>query len=82
MNVKLTVRYASGRQDHFGVEIFGGGGAKFRLKEFVKDCTLVLKTETELIVIPSHAIESLSFALPESGHELLLKDVRNATRLN
>jgi hypothetical protein len=82
MNVKMTVRYASGREDRFQVEIFGGGAAEFRLKEFAKNCTLVLKTEAELIIIPAHAIESVSFALPESGWEKrALKDLRKATRL-
>ena len=83
MNVKMTVRYTSGREDHFEVEVFGGGAAEFRLKEFVKDPTLVLKTEDELIVIPPHAIESISLALPESGGaQSSLKNLRKARRLN
>ena len=83
MKAKMTLRYTSGREDHFEVEIFGGGAAEFRLKEFVKDPTLVLKTETELIVVPAHAIESVSLTLPESGYEQLpLKNVRMARRLN
>ncbi|HJY86342.1 MAG TPA: hypothetical protein VKE24_05845 [Candidatus Acidoferrales bacterium] len=82
MNVNMKVRYASGREDHFQVEIFGGGAAEFRLKDFIKDPTLVLKTEAELIIIPAHAIECVSLALPESEiEELPLKRVRKATRL-
>jgi hypothetical protein len=82
MNVKMTVRYVSGREERFEVEIFGGGGAGFRLNEFAKNCTLVLKTEAEVIIIPSHAIEYVSIALPVSGCEQLpLKDLRNAKRL-
>jgi hypothetical protein len=83
MNVKMTVRYASGREDHFEVQIFGLGAGEFRLKEFIKDPTLVLKTEAELIIIPAHAVESISFALPESEQEqLALKNLRKATRLS
>src|SRR5206468_3609443 len=39
MNAKMTVRYASGREEDFEVEIFGAGSAEFRLKDFVKDPT-------------------------------------------
>ena len=83
MNAKMTVRYVSGREDHFEVEIFGGGkSAEFRLKDFIKDPTLVLKTEAEVIVIPAHAIESVSLALSESEfEELPFKNIRRATRL-
>jgi hypothetical protein len=83
MNAKMTVRYASGREDHFEIEIYGGGSAKFRFEEFLKDPTLVLRTAGELIFIPAHAIESISLALPESeGEQLPLKNLRRATRVS
>ncbi len=82
MDVKLTVRYCSGREEQFEVEIFGGGSAEFRLKEFVKNPTLVLQTEGELIVIPAHAIEAVSLEFPEEEREgLPLDNIRKAKRL-
>jgi hypothetical protein len=81
MNAKMTVRYASGREEHFEVELLGGG-AEFPFREFLKDPTLVLKTDAELIIIPAHAIENIRFALSESeGRQLPLTNVRKATRL-
>jgi hypothetical protein len=72
---KITIRYVSGREDQFEVEIYGGGkSAEFRLKEFVKDPTL-------LILIPAAAIECVTIALPESDTEQLsLPKIRKAQR--
>jgi hypothetical protein len=79
---KITIRYVSGREDQFEVEIYGGGkSAEFRLKEFVKDPTLLLQTESELILIPAAAIECVTIALPESDTEQLsLPKIRKAQR--
>ena len=86
MQAKLTVRFVSGREEHFEIDFAGGKGGEYRLQEFVKDPTLVLQTGAELIVIPPHAIECLTLALPKSGQEQALaqqalQNVRMAKRL-
>jgi hypothetical protein len=82
MKAKMTVRYTSGREDSFEVDLFGGDSAELRLKEFVKDPTVVLQTDNELIVIPSNSIERITFSLPQSGREgFQLGSVRIAKRL-
>jgi len=64
------------------VDLFGGASSELRLKEFVKDPTLVLQTADELIIIPATSIESISLSLPALGQERLgLKNVRKAKRV-
>jgi hypothetical protein len=82
MKVKLSVRYLSGREEHFELGLEGGKLAELRLKEFVKDPTVLLKTADQVIIIPSHAIECLTLTLPPLDREPTpLAGVRNAKRL-
>ena len=82
MKASLTVRYISGREDQFEVDFWGGTGAESRLNEFIQSPNLALQTDTELIVIPGTAIESLSIALPEDeGTRTPFKGIRVAKRL-
>lgn len=82
MKTKMTVNYASGRVEQFEVDIFGSGGSELRLKDFAENPTIVMKTDSELIIIPAQAIESISLALPGPvGEQLPLKDIRHARRL-
>jgi hypothetical protein len=82
MKTKLTVRYLSGREEQFEVDVYGGEGAETRLQEFVNNPTLVLQTEKEVVIIPATAIESITFPLPESaGTAIPLRNVRKAKRL-
>lgn len=82
ITTKMTIRCTSGREEHFEVELFGSGkSAEFRLKEFVKDPTVMLQTASELILIPAAAIECITFSLPESEDvSPLLQNVRKAVR--
>jgi hypothetical protein len=83
MMTKMTVRYTSGREDQFEVEVFGGQTAEFRLREFAKDPTLVLQTENEVILIPPSAIERITMSLGKSEREQVkLPNVTKAKRLN
>ena len=83
MKANVTVRYNSGREDQFEVELYGSGkSAEFRLKDFAKDPSLLLQTESELILIPAAAIECITLSLPQSAiEELGFESVRKATRL-
>lgn len=82
MKTKLTVRYLSNRTESFEVEMFPGKAAGLRLKEFAQDPTLVLQTESELVVIPSSAIECLTISTSQADREqLTLDNVRKAKRL-
>ena len=82
MKTKLIVRFVSGREEQFEVELFGGPSAEARLKEFAKAPTIVLQTEKELVIIPATAIESITLTLPEPfGKGAALPDVRKAKRL-
>jgi hypothetical protein len=82
MKTKLIVRYVSGREQEFEVELFGGPSAEARLKEFANRPTILLQTEKEVVIIPATAIESITLPLPESsGKAVDLPDVRKAKRL-
>jgi hypothetical protein len=82
MKSKVTIRYTSSREDQFEVDLFGGGASEARLKEFIKDPTIVLQTETELIIIPANSIERITLSLPQSGSEhVALPNVRKGKRL-
>lgn len=83
MKTKMTVHYASGRVEQFEVDISGGGLSELRLKDFAENPTLVMKTDSEVIIIPAQAIESISLALPGPDDEQLpLNGIRQARRLN
>jgi hypothetical protein len=82
MKTKLIVRYVSGREDQFEMELFGGPTTEARLKEFAKDPTIVLQIEKEVVIIPATAIERITIPLPEaSGMATALPNVRKAKRL-
>jgi hypothetical protein len=67
MKTKVNVRYISGRQEQFEIELYGGASAGTRLKDFVSNPTLVIQTEKELIIIPSTAIECITLPAPDSA---------------
>jgi hypothetical protein len=82
METKATVRFISGREEQFEVELFGGTAAETRLKEFVRDPTIVLQTEEEIIIIPSTAVECIILPFPEFGRDTLdFQGIRKARRL-
>jgi hypothetical protein len=82
MKSNCVVRYASGREERFEVEFFGGASAVDRLKEFVKNPTVVLQSENEVIIIPSTAIECITLGLPDTeGRAVALPGVRKGHRV-
>jgi hypothetical protein len=82
MKTKVIVRYVSGREEQFEVELFGGPSAEARLKEFIKNPTIVLQTEKEVVIIPATAVESITLPLPESaGKAMPLPNLRKGKRL-
>jgi hypothetical protein len=82
MKTKLRVRYVSGREEEFELQLIGGSSAESRLKEFTKNPTIVLQTENEVIIIPATAIENIILPLPESeDNPIALPNVRKAKRL-
>jgi hypothetical protein len=82
MKGSLTVRFLSGRQEQFEVDFWGGAGAEGRLQEFLKSPNVVLQTTTDLIILPTAAIESLIITLPkEEKARLGLDSIRVAKRV-
>ena len=83
MKTPVTIRYVSGREERYEIELWGGSGAAGRLSAFIKEPNLVLHTANELVIIPGSAIECISIALPKTGDlPLDLRDVvRPARRL-
>jgi hypothetical protein len=82
MKSKLTIRYISGREEQFEVELYGGPSAEDRLKDLAKGPALILQTEKEVVIIPATAIESATLQLPEpSGKAITFPGVRKAKRL-
>lgn len=86
MKGAMTVRYRSGREEKFEVEFWSGtvsSAAQGRLHEFLKEPDLVLQTSTELIIIPTSSIESISIALPKAeAARPELSNVRFAKRVS
>ncbi len=79
---KVTVRFVSGRSEEFEVDFFGGSNAEARLKEFMKDPSIVLQTDKELVIIPASSIESISIALSEAvAKEMVFPNVRKGKRV-
>jgi hypothetical protein len=82
MMTKITIRYVSGREEQFEVELFAGTSAEARLKEFTKNPTLLLRTGKDVVIIPASAVETITLALPEAAaKEVTLPNVPNAKRL-
>jgi hypothetical protein len=82
MKTPVTIRYISGREERFEIELWAGSGTESRLVAFVKEPNLILHTDKELILIPGTAIECISIALPRPGDPTLkLESVRPARRL-
>jgi hypothetical protein len=82
MKTKITIRYVSGREEQFEVELYGGGSAESRLEEFSKNPTVVLQTGKDIIIIPATAIECITLPLPEpAGATVPLRNVRKGKRL-
>jgi hypothetical protein len=65
MKAKLTVRYRSGREEQYEIELWGGAGMRAQLKEFIQSPNLAMQLNDELIVIPATAIESISLIMPK-----------------
>ena len=47
----------------FEVDLIGGSDAPARLKEFLENSTLVLRTDEELIIMPSSGIECITLEI-------------------
>jgi hypothetical protein len=82
VKTKATIRYVSGRSEEFEVDLFGGSNAEARLKEFMKDPTIVLQTDKEVVIIPASAIETITLGMPEAvAKEVSFPNVRKAKRV-
>jgi hypothetical protein len=82
MKTPVTIRYVSGREERFEVELWGGSGEEARLAAFVKEPNLILHTPNELIIIPGSAVECVSITLPKGGDPAVkLSGFRSARRL-
>ena len=81
MKAAVTVRFVSGREEKFEIELWGGTGAQARLQAFAENPTMVLQTSDEVIIIPNSAIECVSIKVPKGDSRFALSDVRPATRI-
>jgi hypothetical protein len=81
MKTIATIRYVSGREEQFEIEMPGGTAAEDRLMAFSKDPNILLQTDAEIIIIPSTAIERITVPLPASWEGRDLPRVRKAKRI-
>ncbi len=82
MKTQVTVRFTSGREEKFEMELLGGTGVHSRLHAFLENPKLVLQTKDEVIIIPGSAIECISVKLQKGDSRVNLgEDIRPATRL-
>jgi hypothetical protein len=56
MKIAVTIRFTSGREERFEMELWGGSGAQARPRAFVAKPTLLLRSVDEVLVIPGSAI--------------------------
>jgi hypothetical protein len=77
----VTIRFVSGREEQFEVELWGGTGAPGRLQAFAEKPDLLLRTGDEVLVIPASAVECISIKLQKGDTRFDLSDVRPATRV-
>lgn len=81
MNMKVVVRFVSGREEQFEMDFLGGGSAEHRLREFAKDPSLVLQIDDDVLIIPASAIECITLKLPDATERNVdLPNVRRAVR--
>jgi len=82
VKTKVNIRYVSGREEQFEIELYGGSSAENRLKEFSQDPTILLRTDNEVVIIPATAIERITFPLPDSEETAIaLPGVRKGKRV-
>jgi hypothetical protein len=81
MKSSVTIRFVSGREEEFEIELWGGTGAQARLQAFVEKPNLLLQTGDELLIIPGSAIECISIKVPKEDSRFNLSDIRAATRI-
>jgi hypothetical protein len=82
MKTKVSIRYISGREEKFEVDLYGGKWVESRLREFANNPTILLQTGEEIIIIPATAIESITIPMAEpEGKSIDLPNVRKAKRL-
>jgi hypothetical protein len=79
MKTKVNVRYVSGRQEQFEVELFGGASPD--VNDFIRNPTIALQSQKELIIIPSTAIECITLPVPESAGRLTSPTIRKGKRI-
>jgi len=78
----MSIRYTSGQQEKFEVDLWAGEGASARLQAFINAPAILLQTETELLIVRQSAVESISLAVPkEDKTKFRLPDIRAAKRL-
>jgi len=83
MKTKVSVRYVSGRQEQFEIELFGGASAEARLKDFIKSPSITLQSENELIIIPSTAIECITLPVPDAARSAMASStIRKGKRVS
>lgn len=81
MKTTMTVRYVSGREERYEVELWGGAGGQDRLKAFVADPSLALRVGDEVVIIPGSAVECVTLKVPKGDPNFDPGDLRPATRL-
>jgi hypothetical protein len=80
MKTLVTVRFTSGREEKFEMDLSGGAGGQARLQAFAETPNVLLQTGDEVLIIPASAIECISIKLPRD-HPFDLSDVRSARRV-
>jgi hypothetical protein len=83
MKATLNVRYVSGREEQYEIDLWGGGaGGRARLEEFIDTPNLALNLGNELVVIPGTAVERYSMTMAKTdGGGLDLSTIRTARRI-
>jgi hypothetical protein len=81
MKNSVTVRFTSGREERFEMEFVGGAGASARLKAFVENPALLLKTADEVLILPGSAIECISIKSQKGDAWSNVTDLRPAKRI-
>jgi hypothetical protein len=81
MKASVTVRYVSGREEKFEIDLWASAGAQARLQAFAEKPNLLLRIGDEVLIIPASAIECISIKVPKGDNRFNLSDIRPAMRI-
>jgi hypothetical protein len=81
MKTAVTIRFTSGREERFEMELWGGSGPRHACRHLWRNRLCCFEAWTKVLVIPGSAIECISLKIPKGDSRFNLSEIRPATRI-